>query len=244
LRESLGAERRTAGKWSLTAESREAELADLAAETWGEVVFARVSSAIDSARDLMATDNEMEITTQNLAQASSRLQRFKTSQEQLKQWENTAMALPAEESLVAQERWEVLSLVAGLAEFEPGWMAILEDQPDETASRRTTLDWAAQVLSLIESEMQRLNESIRELDQKQTMLEEQYAAQFDLSLGLSPNLDIEKIEFVPAQRVQPIGLMTIIGGICGLLLWVLVELVRINRQLKTHEQAQPDPAAK
>lgn len=244
LRDSLGAEWRTAGKWSLTAESQEAELANLAAETWGEVVFARISSAVDSARELMATDNEMEITAQNLAQASSRLQRLKTSQEQLKQWKNAAMALPGEEPPVAQERWEVLNLVAGLVKFEPDWMAIMEDQPDETASRRTTLEWTAQVLSLIESEIQHLNESIKELDQKQTILEEQYASKFDLSLGLSPNLDIEKIEFEPAQRVQPTGLMTIIGGICGLLLWVLLELVRITNQLKTHEQAQPDLAAK
>jgi hypothetical protein len=243
LRDLLKAEWRTAGKWSLVADNRKAELATQAAETWGDVIFKRVGSAVDSARDLMSTDNEMGLTAQSLAQASSHLQQLETIRDQLKQWEAAAKALPADEPLAADERWEVLSMVAGLAKFEPSWMEILKNQPDETASRQMTLTWIDQVLSLIESEIPGLNESIKEFEQKQTVLKEQYAAQFDLSLGLSPNLEFEKIEVAPAERVQPTGLMTLIGGVCGLLLWVFKELVRINNQLKTNEQAKPDLAA-
>ena len=243
LRKLLGAEWRTAGKWSLVAESREADLADQAAKAWGEVVFERASAAVDAARDLISTDNEMGIMAQSLAQASSRLQKLDTTREQLDQWEAAATALQADEPLAADERWELLSMVTGVAEFEPGWIAILEDQPGETASRRTTLNWIKQVLLLIESETQSLKESIKQIEQKKTLLQEQYTAQFDLSLGLSPNLEIEKIELIPAERVQPAGLMTLIGGVCGLLLWVIKELVRINNQLKTYEQAKSDLAA-
>ena len=243
LRNILRVEWRTAGKWSLVADSREAELAAQAANTWGEVVFERVSSAVDSARDLISTDNEMGVTAQSLAQASSRLQQLDSSQEQLRRWEAAAKALPADEPLAVDERWEVLSMVTGLAKFEPGWIEVLENQPDETASRQTTLDWIEQVSSLIESEIPRLNESINDFEQKQTVLKQQYAAQFDLSLGLSPNLEFNKIELVPADKVQPTGLMILIGGVCGLLLWVFKELVRLNNQLKTNEQAKPDLAA-
>jgi len=243
LRNLLRAEWRTAGNWSLVAESRDARLATQAAETWGEVVFEKVSSAVKSASDLILTDYQMEVTAQGLAQASARLQQVETSQEQMKQWVAAAKSLPADEPLEADERWLVISKVAGLANFDPGWLAILADQPDETAPRQTIINWLEQVLSLIETEIPMLKESISEFENKQIVLNEQYREQFDLSLGLSPNLEIEKIELVPTERVQPVGLMTLLGGVSGLLLWIFKELVRINNHLRTDEQAKPDLAA-
>jgi hypothetical protein len=95
---------------------------------------------------------------------------------------------------------------------------------------------------MIEAEITSLEESIMHLEHEQTDLEERYAAQFDLSLGLSPNLEVEKIEIIPAEKVRPAGLMTLAGGICGLLLWIFKELVRISNQIKRDEQTKADLA--
>jgi predicted nuclease with TOPRIM domain len=128
--------------------------------------------------------------------------------------------------------------VRDLTQLVPGWDELLEEQPAESASREITINWVEQFLPTIEAEIASLEESIKQLEQHQTDLKERYAAQFDLSLGLSPNLEFEKIEVIPAERVQPAGLMTLVGGVCGLLLWIFKELVRITNQIKRDEQAK------
>jgi hypothetical protein len=183
------------------------------------------------------TDYDLEVTANSLAEASARLQQVEATRDQIEQWVATAESLPADEPLDVDERWEVIGIASGLADFDPGWMALLDDQRDRTASRQSTLNWIEQVLSMIDTEIPSLKNSISEFEQKQTILIEQYSNEFDLSLGLSPNLEIEKIESVLPERVQPVGLATLLGGVCGLLLWIFKELVRINNQLRTNGPA-------
>jgi hypothetical protein len=244
LREQFITEWRSAGKWSLVAENRDEELSAQAAETWGEVVVERVGAAVDSARDLISIDYELEAAAENLNVARHQLQQLENTHDQLEGWLLNVQEFPAEEPIDVAERWRILGLVTDLAQFEPGWIELLKNQPEESASRDVTMNWIGQVLNKIEAETSILEESIEQLEQEQADLEEQYAAQFDLSRGLSPNMEIERIESVPAERVQPHALMTLVGGVCGLLLWVFKELVRITNQVKRNEQAKLDPAIK
>jgi len=243
LRDQLLAEWRSAGKWSLVAENRDAELALQAAETWGEIVYERVGSAVDAARDLITTDYKIEAVVHRYNEAQSRLQQFELARDQFKSWIATAQDLPAEEQMELAERSQVLGLVTDLAQLEPSWMDVLENQPEAASSRSDFIEWTGEVLSKIEGEIPDLEASVEHLEDEHTDLEQQYTEQFALSLGLSPNLEVERIEIVPAERVQPTGIMTLAGGICGLLLWLFKELVRITNQVKRNEQEKRDLVA-
>ena len=231
LRDQLLAEWRSAGKWSLVAENRDAELALQAAETWGEIVCERIGTAVDAARELITIDYKIEAAVQSYNEAQSRLQQFELARDQFKSWIATAQELPAEEQIEFAELSQVLGLVTDLAQLEPSWMDVLENQPKTTSSRNDFIEWTGEVLSKIEVEIPDLEASVEHLEDGQTDLEQQYAEQFTLSLGLSPNLEVERIETVPAVRVQPTGIMTLAGGMCGLLLWLFIELVRISNQV-------------
>jgi hypothetical protein len=235
LRDQLLAEWRSAGKWSLVAENRDAGLALHAAETWGETVYERVGIAVDAARDLITTDYKIEAVVQEYNEVQSRLQQFKLARDRLESWIAATQDLPVEGQIEFAERSQVLGLVTDLAQSEPSWMDVLNNQPEAASSRSDFIEWTREVLSKIEGEISDTQASVKYLEDEQTDLQQQYAEQFSLSLGLSPNLEVESIEIVPAERVQPTGIMTLAGGICGLLLWLFKELVRITNQVKRNE---------
>lgn len=236
LREQLRAEWRSAGKWSLVAEDQDAELAAQAAETWGETVYERVAVAVDAARELITTDSKVEMVINNRDKTQLRLRQLETTRDQLESWMVTAQELPANEQIEVDERWQVLELVTNIALFEPYWMDVLENQPGDLASRIEYIEWIGLVLSKIEVEIPGLQASIEHLANEQTALEQQYTEQFALSLGLSPNLEFERVEIAPAGKIQPVGLLTLLGGICGLLVWLFKELVRITNEVKVDAQ--------
>jgi hypothetical protein len=67
------------------------------------------------------------------------------------------------------------------------------------------------------------------------MLEGEYSIESANSLGLSPNLEIEQFGPLSTQVVRPATTLALAGGFIGLLLWLLIELVRITRRVQARE---------
>lgn len=231
LRRMLRTEWRTAGEWELVAEHRQEELATQAAASWGKIGMSRLEVAVDSARELIRIDQQSGAVAEQIASNQSRLEQIAAGQLKLKEWLVSLGAAPQNQMLEETQRWQILGLVSALATFEPAWMRLLDEQPGAESLPGDYEEWVQQVLVLIDQEIPILEQSIDGLYQKLASLQKQYAAQSDLSLGLSPNLEIQSMALDAANRVRPTGVWALLGGILGLGTWVLVELVRITRRV-------------
>jgi hypothetical protein len=225
----LGAEWRSAGTWSLVAETSSPERAEQAVRAWSEIAVMRVQDAVQSAQRTAMIDEELQSVIEELLQVRTRKETLKTSQDALKEWADTAQRSAKNESIDPIKRWKVESIAAGAAQFTPGWIALLDEQPDENAPAEEYIEWIDQISSTIDNELSLLEPRSKRLNAERSQLESQYSQASKSSLGLSPNIVIEGLQNIPPKRLKPTGNLVLIGGIIGLSSWIFLQLVIISR---------------
>ncbi|HLE53336.1 MAG TPA: hypothetical protein VI755_14820 [Anaerolineales bacterium] len=231
LRKMLRAEWRTAGEWNLIAEDRQPNLATQAAQTWGEVVLERINNGVKASRNAFMIDQEMQAVVSQIVKAEQRQNDYQVFMDAIRAWLSAANDLPPDEPLQPGERWQVLFLATRLAEFTPAWMALIQVQPENIATPEAYVEWLSQIMDYIDRDILTLEGQIEAFDRQRYRLKEQYDQEASYSLGLSPTLEVVGLELAPPKTVRPIGLLTIIGGILGLSLWLLLQLVRISNRV-------------
>ena len=229
LNHMLEAEWRSAGTWSLVAEASSPERAEQAARAWSEIALIRVQDAVKSAQKTAMIDEELQSVIDELLQVRTREETLIKSKDTLQEWADTAQGFGKNEPLDPIERWRVESIAAGAAQFTPGWMALLDEQPDENATPEAYIEWIDQISAVIDNELLLLEPRGKRLNTERSQLESQYSQVSKSSLGLSPNIVIEGLQIIPPKRLKPTGTLVLIGGIIGLSSWVLLQLVIITR---------------
>ena len=126
------------------------------------------------------------------------------------------------------ERWTLVSTISFPAEFTPAWMALLQAQPAEDSPLADYRDWVNLALTAIQTELLVLQDRSLALDQSLTEAASQFAIESKESLSFSPNIEIERKEDLEVRTVRPTSSFILIGGIIGLLVWLLLELVRLS----------------
>jgi hypothetical protein len=157
------------------------------------------------------------------------------SQVSLQDWLEHSTGLPQDQPLSPVEKWRVFSVTSALALDDPAWRTLLENQPDADASPQAYRDWVSQVLGQVDLELAALPSRLAALEQEREALEEQYSEESALSLGLSPNIEIEQFGTPDSRIFRPTTTLILVGGFVGLLLWLLVELVKITRRVQVSE---------
>jgi hypothetical protein len=109
-------------------------------------------------------------------------------------------------------------------------MAVLSEQPSPDAPLNEYTDWVIQALPIIDDELAYLDQRIDTLVQQQAELAKQYSLESDESRGLSPNIEIEGIKNTEPEIVRPTSNFLLIGGVIGLLIWGLMQLVIITNR--------------
>ena len=231
LRKMLKAEWRTAGEWNLIAEDRRPDLATQAAQTWGEVILERINNGVKASRNAFMIDQELQANATQRVNFERLRSDYLISKEAIEAWLSTVKNLPPGEPLQPEERGQVLFLAGRLAEFSPAWMALIQAPPLETAIPAAYVKWLSQISDYIEKDILTLDGQIESLDRQRSKLREQYDQETSYSLGLSPTLEIVKLNLIPPKAIRPTGLLIIIGGILGLSIWLLRELVQISNRV-------------
>ena len=229
LNNMLEAEWRSAGTWSLVAETSSPERAEQAVRAWSEIAVLRVQDAVQSAQRTAMIDEELQSVIEELLQVRTRKEILKTSQDALQEWVDVVQGPAKNEPLDPIERWKVESIAAGTAQFTPGWMALLDEQPDENAPAEAYIEWIYQISSAIDTELTLLEPRRKRLNAERSQLEGQYSQVSKSSLGLSPNIVIEGLQNIPLKRLKPTGNLVLIGRIIGLSSWIFLQLVIISR---------------
>ncbi len=83
LREILEADWRSAGTWSLIANSPDSDLAEQASSTWSAVVVERVRVAIESARQTFVIDQDLQAISEQIHLNSLRVDELERAQNQM-----------------------------------------------------------------------------------------------------------------------------------------------------------------
>lgn len=230
LRHMLRAEWRTAGIWTLLADSKSAKRSNQAVRAWSRNAVSGVKQAIFASEQLIQVDEALqkiinEKTDNNLLQ-----QEYQISKQALQDWLQSIETLPQDQPLPATERWKILYLAGRITQFSPAWLELLADQPDESASPPAYIDWVNQLLVAIEAELPILAEQGQYLEEQRGQFGAQYDQLQEASLGLSSNLVIKSIEKSPPEVIRPTTLMVLIGTITGFLAWLYWLFAYITRQ--------------
>ena len=233
LRLMLDAGWRSAGAWSLVVEHPDSKRAEQVAQAWSQVVKKNVKDSVASAQKTFMTDQHLESITAERTKAELRRQELFSTRAALQSWEQSLQLLPAGQPLEPAARWKLFALAARLAQFTPGWVALLQDQPAPDSPPESYLGWIDQIIPYMDAELSALGEQIQTLEQKSNELAEQYTLESQNSLGLSPNIEIKELESLPTRIIRPTSRLVLIGGIIGLLIWLLTILVIIARRAES-----------
>jgi hypothetical protein len=236
LRAMLDADWRTAGTWQLIAMNPDPKRAEQLVAAWSDVVLKNVEAAVTSARQLFIIDQERQATQTELIQSRQRQQQLSVVKDKLEAWQQEAWKLSPEQPFSAAERWRLFSLTGNLAQFTPAWMALMAEQPSTDGLPATYIEWVDHILAQIEAELSILSPRVAALESGDEGFQQRYSAAADGSLGLSPNLQVQGIGDSQLQIVRPTTTLILIGGLAGLLIWVLTQLVIITRRGDLYRQ--------
>lgn len=225
----LEADWRSAGIWSLSATHSNKEAAQQAAQTWSETAVSLVKSAVTSAENSFMIDQQLLAVAEEQSQAKLRAQELAALKESLAEWSDYATNLPQDQPIEAAQAWQLLAMVARLAEFDPAWTTVLDRQPPATAVPSEYLQWLGNIRVLIDLEQDSLQSQTAYLEAEHASLAVNYRLENKKSLGLSPNLAVEKIETLPVEAVRSPAMVALVGGGVGLLGWFFLRIMIASR---------------
>lgn len=221
---------RNAGRWHLSAEFSQEEQASDAVQVWAEVIDERISNAILHARQVVVLDTRMVALADQQTDLETRLQALMQAQVDLEKARLALESLDDDQPWDTFNHWHLLSQVTQAADWNPGWLALLEDYPAPSALPGEYSLWVERALSVVDNELADLPSQIEAMQAQFDSLAGQYQEEVDKSLALSSAMEIELPERIKPQTelVRPASTLMLVGGILGVLAGLFVEILRLS----------------
>ena len=220
---------RNAGKWRLVAENANPRYASQAVLTWEDVVVNHVHNAIYESQKVMILDKQLDSLTQTQAELISKSAEFSQIRESLISWRTNANVRDLDNPANDSDRINIRQLVEQIV-AEGSGQGLLDAYPTPEAPLQDYIVWLDNVLPSLDEQLRIVQTQIAVLEDKKNEISQIYADSSRKSLGLSANLQVDKITTTQPELtvVRPIGMLVLIGGILGLILWSIVWLTRIS----------------
>jgi hypothetical protein len=221
---------RNAGRWHLSAEASQPDMAIQAVETWAEVIDERINEGTEYARELVALDASLVSVADELTNSLVRYQSLSQVKLDLEEASENLEEYQADEIWESYDHWRLISQVTRAADWDPGWGALIEAYPASLALPAEYSLWVERATSMVDADLEVLPGRIEYLEEQHDSLSAAYAEVAEKSLGLSAGLELEYSEDISPQveDVRPSGLLMLVGGILGVLIWFLFVLVRFT----------------
>ena len=220
---------RNAGKWRLVAESDDPSRAAQVLAVWHDTVIKNVQNAVGEAQNTLVLDTQLQSFSSDQTRAISRLAELIQLRETVATYLKTASSWHADYQPSQDEYWELWYTVAQ-TDFDPAWEPLLEAFPIDGSPASSYIDWLNQVDIVLDQAIRTLEAQSKALQVQIDETGARYKDASNKSFGLSGNLQVEKIRRRPPEQyaIRPTGLLILVGGILGLLLWIILWLVRIT----------------
>jgi hypothetical protein len=223
---------RNTGDWHFSARADNPDLAEQAVTTWSEVVIEEVALAVDTAREMVAIDSEMQSISNALVDLEIRRVLLQETQTSLADLKNIIREAPADQPISPLTHWNLMSLVTNVGNWNSGWLYILESAPPTGSLPEEYGAWLDMINVQLETELSAIPAQIAALSQGYDGLVMNYAKAADASRGLSGNMEVGQIKSEPVQieQLRPTAALILVGAFLGLSLWIFWWLIQITRK--------------
>jgi len=230
LSQNLDVQWRNTGTWKLIATSDTPEHASQMVETWEEVFLEKYQVSSAASSDLTVLQAHIGNISQQIRNINLRITELKDIEQALTSSAESISKMDDSKVLDTNLRWKLNALAARASGFDPAWNTLLEKFPDEGAPPSEYISWINEVLVSIDISIEMLNSRLEILENEQAALESEYKTAEENSRGLSSSLHVEKGSDFPPVVTSSIntGMIVLIGGVIGLMIWLIVGLVKIS----------------
>ena len=219
---------RNTGAWRFFVNSKSRQRAADAVETWVQVFLDEYRVAVTAAGELFSDSAKVSSLAQIEAEKTARLNQLLAAQSALQGWQGEASQGQVEQPLETTARWRLYSLAASVAGFNSAWASILEDLPPAGAVQADYMQWAKELQSMLNQEVQTLQAELETLTQDRETATHVYEHRLQRSRGLTPTTVVrrssEQAATVRVIRSRP--MYALVGGLLGVLTWLIIWLLR------------------
>jgi hypothetical protein len=228
MRERLSVQWRNAGRWELVAQSGVHTRAALLVALWRELAFEQITDALSHAQTFYQLDLELKAVIRMQGETHREQTRLQAVEMAVRDW----LAQLEDEPVSAQEREELLALALSVS--TPTAF------PDEGAARQVYVDWGEDLLVILETEHSLLDTQDQALRERMAALGVDWLAEKTASRGLSAFLVVELRGEVESDVVRAPGVLTLVGGVIGVLGWLGFRLVNVARNSAARQRREDD----
>ncbi len=231
LRSRLSVGWRSAGLWHFRAIHQDTHYARQAVIAWSDVVMENTIDAVGHAKQVRDTDVQLHLLETGLLDAKQRQDALMGTMEKLNAIDAKLAKQHDGDLMPEKDVWELDAVVTYAADWTPGWHKLLNDFSGNSPSIQKTRMWIGRVEALITVELARLPESISRMEKERKTLRRIYESEGEKSMGLSANLVVKQLTkpSLTVRDLRPTGLLTVIGGLAGLLVWGLAGIMVFGR---------------
>ena len=181
---------------------------------------------------MVVVDSQLNAVSQAQVSADMRQMVLVETQLILSDWEIAVNENSADQEVTPLAHWNIVAQVATVAGWNSGWTAVLESTPLLGSLSADYDNWLQQVNALIEAELALLPSEQAALEMEHAHLAAEYKSAADQSHALSANLEVAQIKAEPPKIVQlrSTGTLILVGGILGILAYLLGWFVQISRK--------------
>jgi hypothetical protein len=234
LRSSLHAYWRSAGKWRLVAEAPDAARAAAMVRAWEDAVLSSTAVAISHASKMQDLTNQYNHIVE--LEAASRMHSLELNQarQAIQSWLASYGQTASQTPLDTLQRWQLLSAAGRAIDLNPTEQALLQDAPASGAPAAAYIEWAGQVLTSLDLSLATLQAQEADLVSQREAISRSWNEALGNSGGLSAHLRVEALPGAdqPTKKVHTPAAAALIGGIVGVLVWILFWLVRPLRKAR------------
>lgn len=222
---------RNAGKWRLVADGNNPLQASQAVSAWHDEVVSEVQSATQQAQNTFVYDSHIKALASSQVEFQSKILGLQSFIERLTFFQTD---LSNWSSLSDDARMRVhqeLSQLISNSSVEFPWLSQFLEMPPIDAPAVKIQEWFKQVNHAADIETQNLTNQLNAIIEQNKHAAAHYQNASNESFGLSSNLVVEQLHDQPPDiyPLRPSGLLILIGGLIGFLLWTALSLIRITR---------------
>jgi hypothetical protein len=219
---------RNAGEWRLVAEAATPEQAKELISTWEQVILEQIKEASGHASSTLELSTSVDNLNNQLLEIRQRALELEQISQSLQDWMQSVGDTGADQPLEPRIRWFLVSQVATVARWNPEGKALIDSAPPAEAPASDYIPWLEKTLAFIDQELASLEPLEKQLAAEYDQLYAQWYQERDASRGLTVYLVVTPLgeRHSQVEAVRSTGMMAFVGGLLGLLAWMLVWLAR------------------